>query len=1001
MPEPQVLVFRGNTMPSQQKNGHQENDNIIVRKFGSSLQPGLSYTNNDSPSVLPLEEESKPQQQKTRGKKTNVAKATQLIQQQEVMEPVRDFTRQWKVIAVFSMLFAFLLAIALITYTQADAANAELSMRDVSGIVRGDDEMRARADTTQNWLGLFGAVISNFLYNHTFGIATLMLPAIIVWWAKHLFVTQSIPRIVMKRTATAIILGVCGAAIFGVFQLTPWMPTFSPEWSGAIGQFLASVLSDFIGKIGAFLLLTAAFTSVLFVGAELDIDKALHSLALAGDYVKQLFMRPERDADSTQDQITMPVQSEEQRHSNETMSRSAADEDEPANIMRRVTKNMKPQDQAPQQKPIIQEPVIKRPQEQLRTSVSEPPIPKHEGPKQDLPRETNTTVKPMTTHTDLPPQRFPVPPTKVSASLDLPPLDDDEYAVNTRTGEIIAEGADVNNISDDFMQDHHDISYDETFDESADMPLVPSQDKPSLVVTVQDSPILQTQEVVEPIFEDDFDKELDYTPPGLELLAEPPSVNTEIDEAELAMNARLLQEKLSTFKITIENLEVTPGPVVTQYEFVPAAGIKISQIESLSDDMALALKARGIRIIAPIPGKGTVGIEIPNHNPTTIFFRSIINNPKFNDSEHRLPLALGKTISGEVYIADLAKMPHLLIAGATGAGKSVGVNTMIASLLYKMHPKNLKLVFIDPKKVEMSFYSALEKHFLAICPDVDERIITNPANAVLMLKSLVAEMERRYDILASVGQRNIVDYNKKVEEGKYKDTTKYVHRQMPYIVVVIDELADLMMTAAKEVEEPIARLAQLARAIGIHLIVATQRPSVNVITGYIKANFPARVAYQVASKIDSRTILDMNGADQLLGNGDMLFLPGGSPKPIRLQNSFLSTDEVEAICNFIADQDGYANPYMLPSVVEKNTDSGGSDIDLSAGRDALFADAAAIVVTHQQGSVSLLQRRLKVGYARAARIMDELEAAGIVGPFDGSKARAVMVESIADLEAYI
>lgn len=997
MSEPQVLVFRGNTMPSQQKNGQQENDNIIVRKFGSSLQPGLSYSNNDSPSVLPLEDEPKPQQQKTRSKKTNAVKATQTNQQQEVIEPIRDFTRQWKIIAVFSMLFAFLLSIALLTYTQSDAANADLSMRDVSGIVRGDDEMRARADTTQNWLGLFGAVISNFLYNHTFGIATLMLPVLIVWWAKHLFVTQSIPRIVMKRTATAIILGVCGAAIFGVFQLTPWMPTFSPEWSGAIGQFLAAVLSDFIGKIGAFLLLTAAFTSVLFVGAELDIDKALHSLALGADYLKQLFMRPEHQGEADLQPAPPTTRTMDQRNNsvNDTTVVSAADEDEPANIMRRVTKNMKPQEQAPQQKPIIQEPVIKRPQDQPRMTQSAP-----SPQKNDNTNEVTGAVKPMTTHTDLPPQRIPVPPVK-SPITHLPTLESDEFAVNTRTGEIIAEG----NISQDnlesFPKDETEIIYDNQEEGDAQYPIPASQEKPSLIVTVQDSPILQPQEVVEPIFEDDFDKELDYIPPGLELLAEPPAVNTEIDEAELAMNARLLQEKLSTFKITIENLEVTPGPVVTQYEFVPAAGIKISQIESLSDDMALALKARGIRIIAPIPGKGTVGIEIPNHNPTTIFFRSIINNPKFNDSEHRLPLALGKTISGEVYIADLAKMPHLLIAGATGAGKSVGVNTMIASLLYKMHPKNLKLVFIDPKKVEMSFYSALEKHFLAICPDVDERIITNPANAVLMLKSLVAEMERRYDILASVGQRNIVDYNKKVEEGKYKDTTKYVHRQMPYIVVVIDELADLMMTAAKEVEEPIARLAQLARAIGIHLIVATQRPSVNVITGYIKANFPARVAYQVASKIDSRTILDMNGADQLLGNGDMLFLPGGSPKPIRLQNSFLSTDEVEAICNFIAEQDGYANPYMLPSVVEKNADSGGSDIDLSAGRDALFADAASIVVTHQQGSVSLLQRRLKVGYARAARIMDELEAAGIVGPFDGSKARAVMVESLADLEAYI
>lgn len=990
MSDPLVLVRRGNSMPSQQQNGQSNNDNIIVRKFGAGMQPGLSYTNGETPSVLPMEEV--PQVPKTRTKK-NTAKKEQISLPFEG-EPIRDMTRQWKLFAVFSMLFAFLLTIALLTYSQSDAANADLNMRDVSGIMRGDDEMRARADTTQNWLGLFGAVISNFLYNHTFGISTLMLPLLIVWWAKNLFITQSIPKVVMKRTAMAISLGICAAGIFGVFQLTVWLPTLSPEWSGAIGQFLASVLSDFIGKIGAFLLLSVGFVSILFVGAELDIDKALTWLAKSGASLKAMFDRPQKEDEiETQDKDNVSQSKSVQREADTIKSNPVQiDEDEPAQIMRRAARSAPPAEKtstpSTAKQPVISDPIIKRPQENI--SIPSDRIIN----KDDIVREQTIPLKPMTNHNDLPPQRYPSPPK--TERRDIPPLDNDEFAVDTNTGEIIAEGTEreVPNTSP-FVESNINEEQSSENEESGF-----TNEKPSLIVTVQDSPIMKTEETVEPIIED-YDRELDYIPPGLDLLADPPKENNEVDEAELAMNARLLQEKLGTFKITIENLEVTPGPVVTQYEFVPAAGIKISQIESLADDMALALKARGIRIIAPIPGKGTVGIEIPNHNPTTIYFRSIINNPRFNDSEHRLPLALGKTISGEVYIADLAKMPHLLIAGATGAGKSVGVNTMIASLLYKMHPKNLKLVFIDPKKVEMSFYSSLEKHFLAICPDIDERIITNPANAVIMLKSLVAEMERRYDILASVGQRNIVDYNKKVEEGKYKDTTKYVHRQMPYIVVVIDELADLMMTAAKEVEEPIARLAQLARAIGIHLIVATQRPSVNVITGYIKANFPARVAYQVASKIDSRTILDMNGADQLLGNGDMLFLPGGSPKPVRLQNSFLSTDEVEAICGFIGEQEGYSQSYMLPSVVEKNADNDASGFDFSGGRDALFADAASIVVTHQQGSVSLLQRRLKVGYARAARIMDELEASGIVGPFDGSKARAVMVESLADLEAYL
>ncbi|MEO5928413.1 MAG: DNA translocase FtsK, partial [Candidatus Kapaibacterium sp.] len=493
------------------------------------------------------------------------------------------------------------------------------------------------------------------------------------------------------------------------------------------------------------------------------------------------------------------------------------------------------------------------------------------------------------------------------------------------------------------------------------------------------------------------DEDIRYVPPSIELLV-PQKEQEDVNDEELKENGRILQEKLSTFNIQIENLTVTPGPVVTLYEFVPAAGIKIAQIESLADDIALALKARGIRIIAPIPGKGTVGVEIPNHKPAMVRIRSVLNTTKFREAEVRLPLALGKTTVGEVFCDDLTKMPHLLIAGATGSGKSVGINSILASLLYKMHPRDLKFVIIDPKKIELSQYKALRDHFLARCPDIDEEIITQPQNAVLALKSLEMEMDRRYDILAKVGQRNIFDYNTKVSEGKYRDAADFDHIKLPYIVLILDELADLMITAAKEVEEPIARLAQLARAIGIHLIVATQRPSVDVITGVIKANFPARIAYQVASKIDSRTILDMNGAEQLLGNGDMLYLPGGQPKPLRLQNAFISTEEVELLCDHIGNQQGYSRPFMLPSVAEKNKRGGGTVSDV---RDDLFDEAAHLVVRHQQGSVSLLQRRLKVGYSRAARIVDELEMAGIVGPFDGSKARAVLLESEAELEAYL
>jgi S-DNA-T family DNA segregation ATPase FtsK/SpoIIIE len=519
--------------------------------------------------------------------------------------------------------------------------------------------------------------------------------------------------------------------------------------------------------------------------------------------------------------------------------------------------------------------------------------------------------------------------------------------------------------------------------------------KPTLTVLVEE--VVPEQDVEQVGGAVLYDEQIVYKAPTIDLLQQSED-DRDVDDGELRNNARILQEKLETFRIKIENLTVQPGPVVTQYEFVPAAGIKVSQIESLGDDIALALKAQGVRNIAPIPGRGTVGIEIPNHHPSVVRFSSIIKSPKYHNSDIRLPIAMGKTVVGDVYCADLAKMPHLLIAGATGKGKSVGINTIIASLLYKMHPRDLKFVIIDPKRVEMTLYKALKDHFLAVSPDVNETIITEPSNAVSVLKSVVEEMQQRYTILAAAGQRNIADYNKRAAEGTLKDKGGLQHRPMPYIVVIIDELADLMMTASKEVEEPIDRLAQLARAVGIHCVVATQRPSVDVVTGLIKANFPARIAYQVASRIDSRTILDANGAEHLIGNGDMLFNPGNMTKPIRMQNAFISTEEVEAICEHIGRQRGYSTPYTLPSIAQKRGASGGGSGD---DRDVLFEEAARIVVALQQASVSTLQRRLKIGYARAARIVDELEMAGIVGPPDGSKGRQVLLMSESELEAYL
>lgn len=478
-----------------------------------------------------------------------------------------------------------------------------------------------------------------------------------------------------------------------------------------------------------------------------------------------------------------------------------------------------------------------------------------------------------------------------------------------------------------------------------------------------------------------------YKFPSIDLLSDPPPNMQGVTREELKANAEFLEIKLLDFGVKAKVVRVTAGPVITLYELQPAPGVKVSSIVNLANDLALALEARGIRIIAPIPGKAAVGIEIPNRYPQTVYLKSLLRSEQFSQSNNELPLALGKTINGESYIVDLTKMPHLLVAGSTGSGKSVGINTMIMSMLYAVNPGKVKFIMIDPKKLELSLYRVLKDHYLLYRPDLDEEVITRPDNAVSILNSVVLEMERRYDQLAGMNARNIVDYNEKIK-NKDPKAVKNKSQQLPYLVILVDELADLMMVAAKEVEAPVARLAQMARAVGIHLVLATQRPSVDVITGMIKANFPARIAYQVATKVDSRTVIDLNGAEQLLGNGDMLFLPPGSAKPIRLQNPFISTDEVETVLEHIRKQPTL--PYYSlpqPSSSRSSIGIGGA----GGGRDELYEEARSIVVQHQKGSVSLLQRRLNIGYSRAARLMDELEEDGIVGPPDGSKARDVLL----------
>jgi len=540
------------------------------------------------------------------------------------------------------------------------------------------------------------------------------------------------------------------------------------------------------------------------------------------------------------------------------------------------------------------------------------------------------------------------------------------------------------------------------------LPTTPPTPKEPTIITTSDEAFVIEKAEEEDIVEENlasrlvadfglFDPTLElsnYKFPTIDLLKEYSSGGITINQEELEENKNKIVDTLRNYKIEIAQIKATVGPSVTLYEIVPEAGIRISKIKSLEDDIALSLSALGIRIIAPIPGKGTIGIEVPNKNPTMVSMKSVIGSTKFQEAEMELPIALGKTISNETFVVDLAKMPHLLMAGATGQGKSVGLNAVLTSLLYKKHPAEVKFVLVDPKKVELTLFNKIERHYLAKLPDCDDAIITDNAKVVNTLNSLCVEMDNRYSLLKDAMVRNIKEYNEKFKSRKLNPENG--HRFLPYIVLVVDEFADLIMTAGKEVEVPIARLAQLARAIGIHLIIATQRPSVNVITGLIKANFPARIAFRVTSKIDSRTILDTQGADQLIGRGDLLYSNGNDV--VRVQCAFIDTPEVEKITEFIGSQKAYATAYLLPEFVGEETGIN-LDIDISE-RDSLFREAAEIIVNAQQGSASLLQRKLKLGYNRAGRLIDQLEAAGIVGPFEGSKARNVNISDMMALDEF-
>jgi len=803
------------------------------------------------------------------------------------------------------VLFSLLIFLSILSYSRYDQANLTFGFTDLFKVFSSDAEFLKRAESTHNWLGIFGAYVSDFFINSTIGFLSIIFPVIIFIWG-YTIVRNKEYKLAVYISNFLIAVGIIISSFFGVlrFELGVFMDI--NELSGKVGGFFGAGIGRLLGGLGSIIFLSVLLFVSFFIVFDIKLGKIF-------EFIMNLFRGAftddeEEKKEDTKIQIKKPEEEKEPEEKKE-------------GLFGKIKSKKKNAEKAA---------ALIAPEETLATD--------NENAGEIIPeKETKIRI-----------------------------IKQDE------PGKLIEPEIDDNIIKDEDAKKEKKKHIDEI-----------------------DEPIDFHQEKHLP---DQWDENIKYNFPKIDLLDKPAQEEIEIPEAELKRNAELLKEKLALFDIQIEDISVTPGPVVTLYEIVPAPGVKISRIVSLEHDIALALAARGIRIIAPIPGKSAIGVEIPNAEASPVFARTVL--AKIKESKAELPMAFGKTISGDVYITDLAKMPHMLIAGSTGAGKSVGINMMITSLLYAKHPSEVKFVIVDPKKIELSFYKMLNKHFLAVSPDLDEEIITSPTNALLALKAVEYEMEKRYDKLAKAGVRNIVDYNTKISDPKRKpqDTENMKHYKMPYIVVIIDELADLMITAGKEVEEPIARLAQLARAVGIHLIVATQRPSVNVITGTIKANFSARVAYQVATKIDSRTILDMNGAEQLLGRGDMLFLPGGMPKPIRIQNAFISTDEVEKITNFIYVQPGYSKRYFLPSLYEKKKSAEGNFL---ADIDPMFEDAARVIVQHQQGSVSLLQRRLKLGYSRAARIVDQLEEAGIVGPSEGSKAREVIIGSLEELETLL
>jgi len=868
--------------------------------------------------------------------------------------------RKVEIFGLVLMVLALLVSLAFASYHPDDTV--VLRSAEWSEVVLNPQSTQSNGPV-QNVLGLLGAHLAEAFVPGFIGYGVLLLSGLLMVWGYAIFRHASLRRLLYPSLLT-----VLSAFVLSCFVGWVHHSGDAPlqAWAGYVGIGTAGWMQNMLGQVGSFILLLLAGAVLLLLVVDHDIQRtvdrvieAAHALvagvSAAGAYVKDQWVQARARTTPTESSSGPDSAASAPPASSDSAAGAVSDRPAPPSSSPSTSPPGRPDDAVAEGPSVRRNDLFRPGGESARPAAED-----------DEGSAAPTSGSPAQASDD------PIEGTSEAASADPP----DPGTTPSKT-------APPSSAPDPSSPDESTPS---GVEEAA-----PEHDDPSddVSMTIQEQVEEETTDEIERTAE--LPEDFQYDPPSLDLLDASVDTDPTIDREELEENKRVLLDKLDMYNIEIEEINAVVGPTVTRYELTPAPGVKVSRIKSLEDDLAMAMAAPGIRMIAPIPGKSAVGVEIPNRNRELVRLRDVIGTRKFQDTDLKLPLPLGKTIEGEVHVGDLTTMPHLLIAGATGSGKSVGLNAIITGLIYACHPANLRFVIIDPKKIELQQYTRLETQFVAVPEDIDQTVITDVDEASGVLKSVEREMETRYDLLSDASVRNITGYNEKFQAGELDPTEG--HRHMPYLVVVVDELADLMMAAGEDVEGPISRLAQMARAVGIHLILATQRPSVDVVTGVIKANFPSRIAFEVASQVDSRTILDQGGAEDLVGNGDMLFLSGSNLD--RLQGPFVSVEEVETVVDYVADQPG-VTAYTLPSLQDAGH---GPDETLGVeDTDEKFEEAARVIVRRQQGSVSLLQRKLAVGYTRAARIVDQLEEAGIVGPFNGTKARDVLVDDEQDLD---